>query len=296
MRKITLFTGSGTALITPYTENSIDFDAFAKLIEFQIANKTDALIVCGTTGEPSTMTKDEKKQVISFCIKQTAGRVPVIAGVGTNNTAECIENAKMAYSVGADALLVVTPYYNKCTQKGLVEHFKAVAAATPLPIIIYNVPSRTGVNVLPATLLKLAEIDTVIAMKEASGNIEQITEMCLLCNDKIDMYSGDDGITLPVLSLGGKGIISVASNIAPLEMHNLCQYYFEGNIDAARALQFKLFPLVKALFCEVNPIPVKTAASLMGICSAAMRLPLCAMEEKNLETLKSAMKTFGINF
>lgn len=296
MRTKTIFTGSGTALITPFTKDGIDFEAFAKLIEFQIANGTDALIVCGTTGEPSTMTKEEKKQVIEFCIRQTNKRIPVVAGVGSNNTAECVKNAEMAYALGADALLVVTPYYNKTTQKGLVEHFKAVAAATPLPIIVYNVPGRTGLNVLPATLVKLADIPTVTAMKEASGNIDQISDMCMLCNDKLDIYSGDDGIVLPVLALGGKGVISVASNIVPAAVHALCADYFAGDIEAARSMQFKLNPLVKALFCETNPIPAKTAASLMGICGGTLRLPLCEMDEKNLDTLKSAMKAFGINF
>lgn len=296
MRIHTLFTGSGTALITPFTNDGVDYAAFSKLIDFQIENGTDALIVCGTTGEPSTMTAVEKKEVISFCIKKAGKRVPVIAGVGANSTAVTISNAKMAYEAGADGLLVVTPYYNKTTQKGLVEHYKAVAAATPLPIIVYNVPGRTGLNVTPATLQKLAEIPTVAAMKEASGNIDQISEMCMLCSEKLDIYSGDDGIILPVLALGGKGVISVASNILPAQVHSLCRDYFAGDIPAARAMQFKLNPLVKALFCETNPIPVKTAAALMGMCENTLRMPLCEMEEKNLESLKNAMTAFGIKF
>ena len=294
MRKNTIFTGSATALITPFTQNGVDYDAFGRLIDFQIENRTDALVICGTTGEPATMTYQERSQALDFALKRINKRVPVIVGTGSNATAIAVDNSVKAYNAGADALLVVTPYYNKCTQTGLMKHFEAICSATPLPVICYNVPGRTGVNIQPATLEKMAQFDTMCAVKEASGNIDQITEICARVGDMLDVYSGDDGIILPLLALGGKGVISVASNIVPKEVHQLCADFFAGNLQSAREMQLKLYPLVKALFCEVNPIPVKTAASLMGFGECHLRMPLCDMEEKNLPLLKDAMRNFGI--
>ncbi len=294
MRKNTIFTGSATALITPFTQNGVDYDAFGRLIDFQIENGTDALVICGTTGEPATMTYQERSEALDFALKRINKRVPVIVGTGSNATAIAVDNSVKAYNAGADALLVVTPYYNKCTQTGLMKHFEAICSATPLPVICYNVPGRTGVNIQPATLEKMAQFDTMCAVKEASGNIDQITEICARVGDMLDVYSGDDGIILPLLALGGKGVISVASNIVPKEVHQLCADFFAGNLQSAREMQLKLYPLVKALFCEVNPIPVKTAASLMGFGECHLRMPLCDMEEKNLPLLKDAMRNFGI--
>lgn len=294
MRKNTIFTGSATALITPFTQNGVDYDAFGRLIDFQIENGTDALVICGTTGEPATMTYQERSEALDFALKRINKRVPVIVGTGSNATAIAVDNSVKAYNAGADALLVVTPYYNKCTQTGLMKHFEAICSATPLPVICYNVPGRTGVNIQPATLEKMAQFDTMCAVKEASGNIDQITEICARVGDMLDVYSGDDGIILPLLALGGKGVISVASNIVPKEVHQLCADFFAGNLQSAREMQLKLYPLVKALFCEVNPIPVKTAASLMGFGECHLRMPLCNMEEKNLPLLKDAMRNFGI--
>lgn len=294
MRKNTIFTGSATALITPFTQNGVDYDAFGRLIDFQIENGTDALVICGTTGEPATMTYQERSEALDFALKRINKRVPVIVGTGSNATAIAVDNSVKAYNAGADALLVVTPYYNKCTQTGLMKHFEAICSATPLPVICYNVPGRTGVNIQPATLEKMAQFGTMCAVKEASGNIDQITEICARVGDMLDVYSGDDGIILPLLALGGKGVISVASNIVPKEVHQLCADFFAGNLQSAREMQLKLYPLVKALFCEVNPIPVKTAASLMGFGECHLRMPLCDMEEKNLPLLKDAMRNFGI--
>ncbi len=296
MRKNTIFTGSATALITPFTKDGVDFEAFKRLIDFQIENGTDALVVCGTTGEPATMTYEERATVVKFAIDYINKRVPVIVGTGSNATHIAVSNSKVAYEAGADALLVVTPYYNKCTQEGLYRHFEAVCAATPLPVICYSVPGRTGVNITPETLERLADLETMTAIKEASGSMDQITDIAVRVKDKLDIYSGDDGIIMPVLSVGGKGVISVASNILPKEVHKLCEDFFNGNIEEATKMQLKLYPLVKALFCEVNPIPVKTAASLIGFGECNLRLPLCDMSEKNLEYLKKEMKNFGIQF
>ncbi len=293
--KKTVFTGSATALITPFTKDGVDFDAFGRLLDFQITEGTDALVVCGTTGEPATMTYEERDQVVRYAVKRVNGRVPVIVGTGSNATHIAVSNSKRAYENGADAVLVVTPYYNKCTQEGLIKHYEAVCSATPLPVICYNVPGRTGVNIKPETLAAIAEFDTLSAVKEASGNMDQIVEVFEKVGDKIDVYSGDDGLTVPILAMGGKGIISVASNILPKEVHNMCADFFAGDIVSARKMQLKLYPLVKALFCEVNPIPVKTAASLMGMCECVLRLPLCEMNEKDLEYLKKEMISFGIS-
>ncbi|MBZ4666059.1 4-hydroxy-tetrahydrodipicolinate synthase [Mahella sp.] len=290
---MSVFTGSGVALVTPFTKDGVNFDTLEQMIEFQIAGTTDALIVCGTTGEPSTMTAKEKHDTIKFAIERINHRIPVIAGTGGNNTAEVIEASVDAQQLGADALLIVTPYYNKTTQKGLVEHYTAIANAVDIPIIIYNVPSRTGLNMTPATLERLSHIKNIAGMKEASGNIVQVAEMARLCGDRIDIYSGNDDQVVPILSLGGKGVISVVANIAPKDTHDMVVKFLNGDIEGSRQLQFKLNPLVEALFIEVNPIPVKTALNLMGFDVGNLRLPLTEMSESNLAFLRQRMIEYG---
>ena len=292
--KKTVFCGSATALITPFTSSGVDYDAFGKLLDFQTENGTDALVVCGTTGEPATMTYEERDETVRFAVKRVNGRVPVIVGTGSNATHIAVSNTKKARDNGADAVLVVTPYYNKCTQEGLLRHFEAVCSATELPVICYNVPGRTGVNIKPETLEKMAEFDTLCGVKEASGNMDQICDVFARVGDKIDVYSGDDALTVPMLALGGTGVISVASNILPAFVHKMCADFFNGDIASAREMQIKLYPLVKALFVETNPIPVKAAASMMGICKDILRLPLCEMSDKNREYLRREMVNFGI--
>ena len=288
------FTGSCVALVTPFTDDGVNFQSLANLIEFQIAEGTDAVLVCGTTGEPPTMTRDEKYSVIGFAVEKVAKRVPVIAGTGGYNTATVIEDSKEAERLGADALLVVTPYYNKTTQKGLIQHYASIADAVHIPIIIYNVPGRTGLNLLPSTLKELSKIDNIAGIKEASGNIAQVAEMARLCGDRIDIYSGDDNIVVPILALGGKGVISVVANIAPRDTHEMVVKFLTGDIEGSRKLQFKLNPLVEALFLEVNPIPVKTALNLMGMNAGKLRMPLTDMSEQNLEILKKRMLEYGL--
>lgn len=290
---MSIFKGVCTALITPfYSDGSINYNSFSKLLDFQIENGVNALLVCGTTGEPATMSDDEKLSLVSFTVKKVAGRVPIIVGIGGNNTAGVATFVKQVQELGISALLAVTPYYNKSTQKGLVSHYSAIAEATALPIIVYNVPSRTGVNILPETLKKLADIPNIVGIKEASGNMAQAVEMLSLCGDSIDMYSGNDDITIPILSVGGKGVISVLSNIMPAEVVSMNNLYFEGDVHTAAKLQKRLMPIIKALFSEVNPIPVKTAASIMGICSDRLRLPLTPMEESSREALVKVMNEY----
>ena len=291
---MTVFTGSGTALITPFAEDSIDFTAFSKQIDFQLKNKTDALVVCGTTGEPSTMSEDEKKQAIKFVIDKAAKKVPVIAGTGGNNTAKVIKDSQQAQKLGADALLIVLPYYNRTSQRGLIAHYNSIADNVDIPIIIYNVPSRTVINMCPETLAEIAQHKNIVAIKEASGNIRQVEDMARLCPD-IDIYSGDDFIVLPLLASGGKGVISVVSNIAPRQMHDLVESFLGGDIDTARKLQYELNPLSEALFLEVNPIPLKTAMDILGMQPGKLRLPLYEMDDCNKECLVKAMKDFGFN-
>jgi len=291
---MSVFTGSCVALVTPFTDNGINFESLANLIEFQINGGTDAILVCGTTGEPPTMTREERYSVIGFTVEKVAKRVPVIAGTGGYNTAAVIEDSKEAERLGADALLIVTPYYNKTTQKGLIQHYAAIADTVHIPIIIYNVPSRTGLNVAPSTLKELSRIDNIVGIKEASGNIDQVTEMARLCGDRIDIYSGDDNIVVPILALGGKGVISVVANIAPRDTHEMVAKFLNGDIEGSRKLQFKLNPLIEALFLEVNPIPVKTALNLMGMNVGKLRLPLTDMSEQNLEILKKRMLEYGL--
>lgn len=291
---MSIFTGSCTALVTPFNDYEINFDSLGNLIEFQISGGSDALLICGTTGEPSTMSYEERIDSIEYTVSKVNGRVPVIAGTGGNNTAEVIKLSKDAAKLGADALLIVTPYYNKTTQKGLVEHYKAVASSVDLPIIIYNVPSRTGLNMTPATLKELSSIDTIVGMKEASGNISQVVEMARLCNDKIAMYSGNDDMVVPLMSVGGKGVISVVANIAPKDTHDMVVKFLNGDVAGSAQLQFKLNPLVEALFLEVNPIPVKTALNLMGMNAGNLRLPLTEMSDTNLRILKMRMTEYGL--
>ena len=288
MKKI-LFKGCGTAISTPFDENGVNLKEFEKLIEDQIQNKVDAIIVCGTTGESSTMTTEEKKQAIECAVKTANGRIPIIAGTGGNNTKQVIENSKLAESLGVDGLLIVTPYYNKCTQKGLVEHYKVIAQSVSLPIILYSVPSRTGVNIEPKTCLELSKIENIVAIKEASGNISQVAEIAQLCGDDLHIYSGNDDQILPILSLGGLGVISVLSNVKPEYTHNIVQNFFDGDIQKATKMQLDALPLIKALFSEVNPIPVKAALNLQGYNFGIPRLPLTPMTAEKMEVLKQAL-------
>ena len=287
--KKTVFTGAATAIITPLTSEGIDYVKFGELIDWQIEQGIDAIVAVGTTGEGSTLTDTEHKEAIRFCVERVAGRVPVIAGTGSNDIAYAIELTKYASEVGADAMLLVTPYYNKATQKGLIESFRAIADASDKPCILYNVPSRTGCNLTPASAAILAEHPNIVAIKEASGNISQIAELAALVGDKMDIYSGNDDQIIPVLSLGGKGVISVLSNVMPRATHDMCVRYFEGDTKGALKLQLDLLPLVNALFCEVNPIPVKAAMSAMGFCENYLRLPLTPMDKEKEAVMLSLM-------
>jgi 4-hydroxy-tetrahydrodipicolinate synthase len=293
---MTVFTGAGVAIVTPFHEDgSINYEAFAELIEFQIAGGTDAIIVCGTTGEASTLSHEEHLDAIGFCVKQVAGRVPVVAGTGSNSTETAIYLSVEAEKLGADGLLVVSPYYNKATQKGLYTHFKAIADSVKIPVILYNIQGRTGVNIAPETIVKLwKEVDNIVAVKEASGNLSQIARILSLSDGGIDVYSGNDDQIVPILSLGGKGVISVISNVAPTETHNICQLYFDGKVVESAKEQLRAIPLIDALFCEVNPIPVKAAVNMMGLGAGPLRLPLTEMEDAHKEVLRQAMVEYGI--
>lgn len=288
--KKTVFTGAATAIVTPLTKDGIDYETFGRLIEWQIEKGIDAIVSVGTTGEGSTLTDEEHKEAIKFCVEKVAGRVPVIAGTGSNDVAYAIELTKYACEVGADAMLLVTPYYNKATQKGLIASFTAIADASTKPCILYNVPSRTGCNLLPETAAVLAKHPNIVAIKEASGNISQIAKLASLVGDDMDIYSGNDDQIIPVMSLGGKGVISVLSNIMPYETSQMCKLYASGEKEKALSMQLKLLPLIDALFCEVNPIPVKAAVAKMGFGENYLRLPLTPMEEKNAEKLYSLMQ------
>ena len=290
----TVFTGAATAIITPLTPDGIDFERFGAMIDWQVASGIDAIVAVGTTGEGSTLTDDEHRAAIKFCVDRVAGRVPVIAGTGSNDTDYAIELSRYASDVGADAMLLVTPYYNKATQKGMALSFRAVADAIDKPCILYNVPGRTGCNLLPATAAALAEHPNIVAIKEASGNISQIAQLAALVGDKMDIYSGNDDQIVPVLSLGGKGVISVLSNILPAETSDMCHRYFRGDVAGARDLQLKYLDLVDLLFCEVNPIPAKAACAAMGWCEDYLRLPLTPMEDANKQKLIAEMRRLGI--
>lgn len=292
---MTLFTGSGVAIVTPFTEDGVDFDKLEELLEWHVSEGTDAIIICGTTGESSTMSIEERKAAIKFTIDTIGGRIPVIAGTGSNNTKAAAEMSRWADEAGADGLLVITPYYNKTTQRGCIEHFKAIATEVKKPIIIYNVPSRTGLNLLPSTLFELSKIPNISAVKEASSNIVQIEEIAQLCGDNLDLYSGNDDQVVPILSVGGKGVISVAANILPEDTHDMVKLFMDGDIRGALNLQLRMLPLIKALFIETNPIPIKEAMNLIGMEVGSLRLPLVPMADKNLEVLKREMLSYGIN-
>ncbi|MBU5590621.1 4-hydroxy-tetrahydrodipicolinate synthase [Clostridium sp. MSJ-4] len=289
-----LFKGSGVAIVTPFNERGVDFDKLKELLEWHVSSNTDAIIICGTTGEASTMSESERKEAIKFTVDVINKRIPVIAGTGNNDTKASVEMSKWAESVGVDGLLVITPYYNKTTQKGLIEHFKAISDAVNTPIILYNVPGRTGMNISPSTLLELTKLKNVKAVKEASGDISQVAKYKALCKDKIDIYSGNDDQIIPILSLGGIGVISVLANIIPKAVHDMCTLYLEGNTEDALNIQLKALDLTNALFIETNPIPVKTALNLMDMNVGHLRLPLCSMEDKNLDILKNEMKQYGL--
>ena len=289
-----IFTGAATAIITPFKDGKVDFESYKSLIDMQIAGGIDAIVTCGTTGEGSTLTDEEHREVIKFTVDYVAGRVPVIAGTGSNDTAYANDLSKYACEVGADALLLVTPYYNKATQKGMYENFKATADVCDKPIILYNVPSRTGCNLLPETVAKLAEHPRIVAIKEASGNISQIAELAAVAGDKIDIYSGNDDQIVPVLSLGGIGVISVLSNLMPRETSQMCKKYLAGDTAGALKLQLDLLPLINNLFSEVNPIPVKAAMSAMGYGENSLRLPLTPMDEAKEAVLLGIMKGHGL--
>ena len=293
--KHTIFTGAATAIITPFTEEGIDWDAFGRLIDFQLDGGIDALVVAGTTGEGSTLTDREHEDAVDFCVKRVAGKVPVIAGTGSNNTAHAIERTKTACAAGADAVLLVTPYYNKTTQRGLIASFSAIADASSVPCILYNVPSRTGLNMLPETLKALADHDRVAAVKEACGNISQVAKELELCGDKLDVYSGNDDQTVPILSLGGKGVISTVGNIVPGEMAEMCRKFFAGDVKGAAEIQLRLLSLMNQMMIETNPIPVKAACAAMGFGKYIRRLPLVEMEDGNRQKLLELMRAQGLN-
>lgn len=293
---MSLFRGAGVAIVTPFTEDkSVNYEELGRLIEYQIAGGIDAIIICGTTGEPVTMTEEERLSVISYTVARVKRRVPVIAGTGGNCTENVIVFSKMAQDLGVDGLLVVTPYYNKATQNGLYEHYKAVASSVEIPIIMYNVPSRTGVNILPDTAARLGkEVENIVALKEASGNITQVAEVIQKAEGTLDIYSGNDDQIVPILSLGGVGVISVLANVVPKDTHDMVMEYLHGNITRARELQLKYMDLIQSLFCEVNPIPVKKALELLGFQTRNLRMPLTEMEEKNIVRLKCAMRKVGL--
>lgn len=291
-----VFTGAGVAIVTPFKENGeVNYEKFAELIEFQIANGTDAIIVCGTTGESSTLTHEEHLDVIKYCAEKVAGRVPVVAGTGSNCTETAVYLSTEAEKFGVDALLLVTPYYNKATQNGLYGHYKTVADSVKIPCILYNVPSRTGCNIAPETAVRLCtEVENIVGIKEASGNISQIVKLMSLAKGRVDLYSGNDDQIVPLLALGAKGVISVLSNVAPRQTHDICEKFFAGDVAGSAAEQFRAIPLCNALFCEVNPIPVKKALNLMGKEVGSLRMPLTEMEEENAAKLEKAMKEYGI--
>lgn len=292
--KNVIFKGLGTAIVTPFDDNGINFKELEKFIEFQISEGVDAIIVCGTTGESSTMTLEEKKNTIKFTIDVVHKRIPVIAGTGGNNTKSVIELSKYAEQSGADGLLIVTPYYNKTTQSGIIAHYKAIASSVSIPIIIYNVPGRTGLNIKPETCLELSKIENIVGIKEASGDISQVANIISLCKDNLNVYSGNDDQVIPILSLGGIGVISVLSNISPKKFNSMIKAFFNRNIYEASKLQIESIPLINSLFSETNPIPVKKALNLMGFNFGIPRLPLIPLSNENLKVLEKNMKNYGI--
>lgn len=288
------FRGTATAMITPFTEDGVNFDAFGRMIDFQIENGTDALVILGTTGEPSTMTEKEREDVMAFSAERIAGRAVLIFGSGSNNTAQAVAASRKAVKMGADGLLCVTPYYNKCTQNGLYEYYRAIADAVPVPVICYNVPPRTGVNILPATMERIASIPNIAGIKEACGNMEQICETARRIRGRCDLYSGDDNLNLPILAIGAAGLISVASNLVPRETKMLYTFMKNGDLKSANEIQDRMLPLIDQLYTEVNPIPAKEAAELIGLSGGIPRPPLTRLEPQHRETLIAALKTFGL--
>ena len=293
---MSIFKGAGVAIVTPMHEDgTVNYEEFAKLVEFQIANGTDAIIVCGTTGESSTLTHEEHLDVIRYCAEVVNKRIPVIAGTGSNCTETAVYLSREAEKYGVDGLLLVSPYYNKATQNGLYHHFKTVADSVKLPILLYNVPSRTGTTLQPETIVRLCrDVENIVGVKDATGNISQTAHLMSIADGCVDLYSGEDAIIVPMLSLGAKGVISVLSNVAPQETHQICSLYFEGKVKESCELQLKAVPLVEALFCEVNPIPVKKAMQLKGMCTGTLRMPLTEMEEADAARLEREMKKFGV--
>lgn len=293
---MSVFTGAGVAIVTPFKENrEVDYEKFAQLIEEQIAGGTDAIIVCGTTGESSTLTHEEHLDVIKYCVETVKGRIPVVAGTGSNCTETAVYLSTEAEKYGVDGLLLVSPYYNKATQNGLYKHYKTIADSVKVPCILYNVPSRTGCNIAPETIVRLCtDVENIVGVKEASGNISQIVKLMSMADGKVDLYSGNDDQIVPLLALGAKGVISVLSNVAPKQAHDICAKYFAGDVEGSCAEQLRAIPLCNALFCEVNPIPVKKALNLMGKEVGSLRPPLTDMEEENAAKLEKAMKEYGI--
>ncbi len=291
-----IFKGAGVAIVTPMNANGeVNYEQFGKLIDFQIENGTDSIIVCGTTGEASTLTHEEHLECIRFCVEKVAGRVPVVAGTGSNCTETAVYLSQEAEKYGVDGLLLVSPYYNKATQNGLYAHFKTIADSVKVPIILYNVPGRTGCNIAPETVVRLCkDVENIVGVKEASGNISQVAYLASIADGCVDIYSGNDDQIVPLLSLGGVGGISVLSNVAPKQTHEICQKYFDGDVQGSCKMQLEAIELYNALFCEVNPIPVKKGVELMGLCNGYLRMPLTEMEEKNVERLKKAMQNYGI--
>ncbi len=291
-----LFKGAGVAIVTPFHQDgSVNYERFAELLEYQIANGTDAIIVCGTTGESSTLSHEEHLDVIRYCVKQVNGRIPVIGGTGSNCTETAVYLSQEAEKAGVDGLLVVSPYYNKATQNGLYYHYKTIADSVSLPMILYNVPSRTGTNIAPETVVRLcSDVENIVGVKEASGNISQVAKLMSLADGCVELYSGNDDQVVPLLALGGLGVISVLSNVAPRQTHDMCARFFEGDLAGSLKIQLDAIPLVDALFCEVNPIPVKMALKLQGRDEGVLRMPLSEMEPANVERLEKAMKEFGI--
>lgn len=291
---MSIFKGSGVAIVTPFNEKGINFEAFGRNLDWQVEQGTDAIIVCGTTGEAATMSQEEQMEAIKFTVDRINRRIPVIAGTGSNNTAHSVEMSKYAQSVGADGLLVINPYYNKSTQKGIIAHFNEIADAVSIPIIAYNVPGRTGMNISASTIYELSKHKNILGVKEASGNISQVADIAMLCGPEFDIYSGNDDQVVPLLSLGGVGVISVSANIIPRDMHDMVMKYLEGDVKGSLDLQLKTNVLNHALFIETNPIPIKTAMNLLGFEAGPLRLPLVDMESGNLEKLKQALKDYGL--
>lgn len=288
-----VFVGSAVAVVTPFNKGKVDFEALDNLLQFHLENHTDAVVVCGTTGESCTLADDEHLEVVSYAVKKINGRIPLIAGTGSNDNNHAVAFTQEAERLGADAVLLVTPYYNKATGKGLVKHFTKIAQSTSLPCILYNVPGRTGTDLKPETVRILSEIDNIVAIKEASGDVSRVVEIKALCKDNIDIYSGNDDITVPIMAAGGKGVISVMANLAPEDVHNMTMHCLEGRWDKALEMQIRMYPVVKALFSEVNPIPVKTAMAMLKMCGGELRLPLCEMEEQNEQLLRRALADYG---